>query len=104
MEPTNWGHFSWPGLVMRFGSCTNVFVWGLVQGDQMPCTRQSWPRFAPMLSRISCLGLNSKACFTLRSLIWSDGVATVRGVVLGELMLLCTDGPQGLRQWLAGCF
>ena len=104
MEPTSWGRFSWLGLEMRFGSFTSAFVWELVQDAPMRCIRLSSPRFALMPSRTFWPGLNNMTCFTMTSLIWSDGVVTVRGVVLGEPTLLFMEGPQGLRQWLAGCF
>ena len=102
--PKSWGRFSWLGSVMRFGSFTSVFVSGHVRDDPMRCIRLSWQRFVLMRSRTFCRGLNSKVCSTRRSSIWSDGVATVPGAVLGELMRLCMQGPQGLRQWWAGCF
>jgi hypothetical protein len=89
---------------MLFGSCISAFVWELVQDAPMHCIRLSSPRFALMLNRTFWLGSNSKICFTLRSSIWFAGVATVLGAVRGERTRLCMEGPQGLRQWLAGCF
>ena len=56
-----------------------------------------------MPSRTFWPGLNSMICFTMTSLIWSDGVVTVQGVVLGEPTLLCraiydfvAEGPEEL--------
>ena len=104
MELISSGLFSLHGLGMLFGSCISAFVWELVQDAPMHCIRLSSPRFALMPSRTFWPGLNNMICFTMTSLIWSDGVVTVRGVVLGEPTLLFMEGPQGLRQWLAGCF
>ena len=104
MELISSGLFSLHGLGMLFGSCISAFVWELVQVARMCCIKPSWLKFVQMLNRTFWLGLNNMICFTMTSLIWSDGVVTVRGVVRGERTRLCMEGPQGLRQWLAGCF
>ena len=104
MELISSGLFSLHGLGMLFGSCISAYVLAPVQVARMCCIKPSWLKFVQMLNRTFWLGLNSKICFTLRSSIWFAGVATVLGAVRGERTRLCMEGPQGLRQWLAGCF
>ena len=104
MELISSGLFNLHGLGMPSGSCISAYVLAPVQDARMCCIKPSWLRFVLMLNQTFWLGLNSKICSRLRSSIWSGGVATVPGAVLGERTRLCMEGPQGLRQWLAGCF
>ena len=89
---------------MPFGSFINGYAMGRGQDVLTTCIALSWLMFVLTPSLGFSAGWKTVNSWMTRNWIGCVGVATVQAVVHGELMPLCMEGPQGLRQWWAGCF
>lgn len=89
---------------MPSGNCTNACAMGRGQVVLMTCTGLLWPMSGPMPNLGFWPGWKTVNSWMPRNLIGCVVAATVQAVVRGALMQPFMEGPQGLRQWLAGCF
>ena len=100
----SWGHCNWLGLVMPCGSCINVCAMEQGLGAPINCTEPWWPMSVLTPSPACCAGLKTMNFSVQRNSTWCVGAVTVPVGAHGVQTLRFMEGPQDLRQWLAGCF
>ena len=89
---------------MPYGSSISASDLGVCPGGSMICTGLWCPLCVLMPNPLVSIGLRRTIFFAMRSWTGSAAGETVQVEVLDAGMQRSMAGPQGLRQWLAGCF